>query len=94
MGAIGKTYPKTSPLIPPSIGTCIQCLAGGVFKELMSVLHGQVRSTGLKKNRTLTTLIIIDSQAVKNNTLASVESCMFLFLISQGREYQWNRKPG
>ena len=40
----------------------------------------------LKKNRTLTTLIIIDSQAVKNNTLASVVSCMFLFLIS----HQWH----
>lgn len=51
MGAIGKTYLKISPLIPPSIGTCIQWRAAGVFEELMSVLHGQVREQ-VKKNRT------------------------------------------
>ena len=51
MGAIGKTYLKTSPLIPPSIGTCIQWRAAGVFEELMSVLHRQVREQ-VKKNRT------------------------------------------
>ena len=49
MGAIGKTYPRTSPLIPPSIGTCIQWRAAGVFEELMSILHGKVRQK-VKKN--------------------------------------------
>lgn len=43
MGAVGKTYLKISSFIPPSIGTYIQWRAAGVFKELMSVLHGQVR---------------------------------------------------
>jgi hypothetical protein len=84
MGAIGKTYPMTSPLIPPSIGTCIQWPATGVFEELMSVLHGQVREP-VKKNRTLSTLIIIDSQAVKNTCNASVESKSFCFYFRHQR---------
>lgn len=50
MGAIGKTYPKISHLIPLSIGTCIQWRAAGVFEELMRILHGQVREQ-VKKNR-------------------------------------------
>ena len=78
MDAIGKTYPKTYPLIPPSTGTCIQWRSAGVFKELMRVLHEQVREQ-VKKKPHWTTLIIIDSQAVKNTCNASVESKGFCF---------------
>ncbi|MBW4588232.1 transposase [Aetokthonos hydrillicola Thurmond2011] len=42
-GCNWQDLPKDFPHILPSIGTCIQWRAGGVFEELMSVLHGQVR---------------------------------------------------
>lgn len=78
MAAIGKTCPKTFPLIPPSIGTCVQWRQAGVFEKLMSLLHGQVREQAKKKPQ-WTTLIIIDSQAVKNTCNASVDSKGFCF---------------
>lgn len=45
----------------------------GAMEELMSVLHGKVREQVGKKPQ-WTTLIIIDSQAVKNTCNASVDS--------------------
>jgi transposase len=50
-----------------------QWRAAGVFEELMNVLHRQVRDQ-VKKKPKWTTLIIIDSQAVKNTCNASVDS--------------------
>ena len=50
----------------------------GVFEELMRVLHGQVREQ-VKKKPKWTTLILIDSQAVKNTCTAGVESKGFCF---------------
>jgi transposase len=50
----------------------------GVFEELMRVLHGQVRQQ-VKKKPKWTTLIMIDSQAVKNTCNASVDSKGFCF---------------
>lgn len=52
--------------------------AAGVFEQLMSVLHGQVREQ-VKKKTKWTTLIIIDSQAVKNTCNASVDSKGYCF---------------
>ena len=53
----------------------------GSIEKLMSVLHGQVREQ-VKKKPKWTTLIIIDSQAVKNTCNASVESKGFCFYKS------------
>ncbi len=53
----------------------------GVFEELMRVLHEQVREQ-VKKKPKWTTLIIIDSQAVKNTCNASVDSKGFCFYKS------------
>lgn len=50
----------------------------GVLEELMRVLHEQVRQQ-VKKKPKWTTLIIIDSQAVKNTCNASVDSKGFCF---------------
>jgi transposase len=50
----------------------------GVIEQLMGVLHGQVREQ-VKKKPQWTTLIIIDSQAVKNTCNASVDSKGFCF---------------
>ena len=55
-----------------------QWRAAGVFEQLMSVLHGQVRQQ-VKKKTKWTTLIIIDSQAVKNTCNASVDSKGYCF---------------
>ena len=53
----------------------------GVIEELMRVLHGQVREQ-VKKKPKWTTLMIIDSQAVKNTCNASIESKGFCFYKS------------
>ena len=53
----------------------------GVIEKLMNALHGKVRSSGKKKAQ-WTTLIIIDSQAVKNTCNAGVESKGFCFYKS------------
>ncbi|XGV97633.1 MAG: IS5 family transposase (plasmid) [Leptolyngbya sp. BL-A-14] len=55
-----------------------QWRAAGVIEQLMSTLHAQVREQVQKKPR-WTTLIIIDSQAVKNTCNASVDSKGFCF---------------
>ena len=78
MAAIGKTYPKTCRPTQRSIGTCIQWRAAGAIEQLMRTLHEQVREQVQKKPQ-WTTLIIIDSQAVKNTCNASVDSKGFCF---------------
>ncbi len=50
----------------------------GVIEDIRDILHGQVRQQ-IKKKSKWTTLIIIDSQAVKNTCNASVESKGFCF---------------
>ena len=73
MDIIGKTYPKTSLLTQRFIGTTSSGETQGAIKTLVSTLHEQVREQ-IKKKPKWTTLIIIDSQAVKNTCNASVES--------------------
>ena len=53
----------------------------GVIERIMKTLHGQVREQVNKKAQ-WTTLLIIDSQAVKNTLYASVESKGFCFYQS------------
>jgi len=55
-----------------------QWRAAGVFEALMNVLHSKVR-VQVEKKPQWTTLIIIDSQAVKNTCNASVDSKGFCF---------------
>ena len=78
MVVIGVTYPRIYRLTQQYFGTCIQWRAEGVIERMRDVLHAQVRSSGKKKAK-WTTLIIIDSQAVKNTCNASVESKGFCF---------------
>lgn len=73
MAVIGKTYPKICPLTRAVYWHYKQWRTEGVIEKLMNVLHGQVRSSGEKKAK-WTTLIIIDSQAVKNTCNASIET--------------------
>ena len=54
---------------------------GGVIEKLMDALHQQVRQQ-VKKKAKWTTLIIIDSQAVKNTCNASVDSKGYCFYKS------------
>ncbi|WP_143167681.1 transposase [Chroogloeocystis siderophila] len=42
-GCNWQDLPKDFPPSQRSIGTCIHWRAAGVFEQLMSVLHGQVR---------------------------------------------------
>ena len=81
MDVIGKIYPKTS-LPTRQLGECIrpvvywhckQWREAGAIETLMNTLHGKVREQIQKKPK-WTTLIIIDSQAVKNTCNASVTS--------------------
>lgn len=58
-----------------------QWRAEKVIERIRDALHEQVRSSGKKKAK-WTTLIIIDSQAVKNTCNASVESKGFCFYKS------------
>ena len=53
----------------------------GVIEKIRDVLHGQLRQK-VKKKAKWTTLIIIDSQAVKNTCNASTESKGFCFYKS------------
>ncbi len=55
-----------------------QWRASGVIEKIRDALHSQVRQQ-VKKKRFGTTLIIIDSQAVKNTCNASVKSKGFCF---------------
>jgi len=50
----------------------------GLIEEIMKILHGRVREKSYKKPE-WTTLIIIDSQAVKNTCSAGIESKGFCF---------------
>lgn len=55
-----------------------QWRAEGVIKQIMNELHQQIRLSR-KKNTQWTTLMMIDSQAVKNTCNASIESKGFCF---------------
>jgi hypothetical protein len=81
MGAIGKTYPAYLPPYSTVYWHYKQWRATGVFEELMSVLHGQVREQ-VKKNRTLSTLIIIDSLMGEKYLQCQCGVERFLFLLS------------
>ena len=63
----------TSPPIQPSIGTCIQWRQAGANLETNERPTWASARTGEKKAK-YSTLIIIDSQAVKNTCNASVKS--------------------
>jgi transposase len=58
-----------------------QWRSAGVIEKLMSALHERVREQ-VKKKPKWTTLIIIDSQAVKNTCNASIDSKGFCFYKS------------
>lgn len=55
-----------------------QWRSAGVIEQLMTALHGRVREQ-VNKQPKWTTLIIIDSQAVKNTCNASIDSKGFCF---------------
>ncbi|WP_339376710.1 transposase [Chlorogloea sp. CCALA 695] len=74
MVAIGKTcLMKTFRLTRAVYWHYKQWRAEGTIETLMGILHSQVRSSGEKKAK-WTTLIIIDSQAVKNTCNANLDS--------------------
>jgi len=58
-----------------------QWRAEGIIEKIMTILHSRVREKINKKGQ-WTTLIIIDSQAVKNTCNASIESKGFCFYKS------------
>ena len=53
----------------------------GTIEEIMKTLHGQLREK-INKKPEWTTLILVDSQAVKNTCNAESASLMILFLQS------------
>lgn len=77
-GCNWKDLPKDFPPYSTVYWHYKQWRSAGVFEELMRVLHEQVREQVHKKPK-WTTLIIIDSQAVKNTCTASVDSKGFCF---------------
>jgi transposase len=77
-GCNWKDLPKEFPPYSTVYWHYKQWRNAGVFEELMQVLHEQVREQ-VKKKRKWTTLIIIDSQAVKNTCTAGVDSKGFCF---------------
>jgi transposase len=76
-GCNWEDLPKDLPPYSTVFWHYKQWRAAGVFEELMTLLHGQVREQ-VKKTQ-WTRLIIIDSQAVKNTCNASVDSKGFCF---------------
>lgn len=77
MGAIGKTYPRISPLIPLSIGTTKSGEPQGYLRNWWVSYLGLVREQ--VKKRTGRRWLSLNSQAVKNTCNASVESKGFCF---------------
>jgi transposase len=78
MDAIGGIYPKTFLLLPLFSGIISSGGRLGVIETIMVTLHQQIRAS-VKKQPRWTTLIIIDSQAVKNTCNASKSSKGFCF---------------
>ena len=81
MVVTGVIYPRIYLLIRRYFGTTNNGVLEGVIEKIRDVLHGQLRQK-VKKKRSGTTLIIIDSQAVKNTCNASTESKGFCFYKS------------
>ena len=81
MVVTGVIYPRIYLLIRRYFGTTNNGVLEGVIEKIRDVLHGQLRQK-VKKKRSWTTLIIIDSQAVKNTCNASTESKGFCFYKS------------
>lgn len=77
-GCNWEDLPKDLPPYSTVYWPYKQWREAGVIEQLMGVLHGQVREQVGKKPQ-WTTLMIIDSQAVKNTCNASVESKGFCF---------------
>ena len=84
MVVIGVTCPRIYLPTQQYFGTCIQWRAEGVIEKMRDVLHGRVRQQ-IKKKAKWTTLIIIDSQAVKNTLLCQFRVKRVLFLQSHKR---------
>lgn len=82
MVVTGVIYPRIYLLIRRYFGTTNNGVLEGVIEKIRDVLHGQLRQKVKKKKRSGTTLIIIDSQAVKNTCNASTESKGFCFYKS------------
>ena len=83
MVVTGVIYPRIYLLIRRYFGTTNNGVLEGVIEKIRDVLHGQLRQK-VKKKAKWTTLIIIDSQAVKNTCNASTESKGFLLQSTNG----------
>jgi hypothetical protein len=81
MVAIGLIYKRDLPPYSTVFWHYQNWCQEGVLENIMTKLHGRVREQ-VKKKPQWTTLMMIDSQAVKNTCNASVESLMVLFLQS------------
>ncbi len=81
MVVTGVTYRAYLPPYSTVFWHYKQWRASGVIEKIRDVLHLSCTSTSKKKAR-WTTLIIIDSQAVKNTCNASIKSKGFCFYKS------------
>ena len=79
----GVIYPRIYLLIRRYFGTTNNGVLEGVIEKIRDVLHGQLRQK-VKKKRSGTTLIIIDSLIIKNTCNASTESKGFLLQSTNG----------
>jgi hypothetical protein len=77
MAVTGKTY-KDLPPYSTVYWHYKQWRAAGSIEKLMTLLHEATREQ-VKKRKKWTTLMIVDSQAVKNTCNASVESKAFAY---------------
>ena len=80
-GCNWRDLPKDLPPYSTVFWHYKQWRAEGVIENMMRKLHEQVREQ-VKKRTNWTTLLIIDSQAVKNTCNASIESKGFCFYKS------------
>ena len=83
MVVTGVIYPSIYLLIRRYFGTTNNGILEGVIEKIRDVLHGQLRQK-VKKKRSGTTLIIIDSLIIKNTCNASTESKGFLLQSTNG----------
>ncbi len=80
-GCNWSDLPKDLPPYSTVYWHSLQWRAEGIIEQIMKILHSRVREQVNKKGQ-WTTLIIIDSQAVKNTCNASIESKGFCFYKS------------
>lgn len=78
VGCNWEDLPKDFPPYSTVYWLYLQWRDEGAIDKLMTVLHAQVRQQ-VKKKRSGTRLLIIDSQAVKNTCNASVQSKGYCF---------------